>query len=299
MAAPIRGTQTLVDQMGWVFSRPVLSLLEIAWRWLFGIPFLWVCWRQWQHILVVLPPDASGYSSLDSRNPWVAAVQLASVWGAYQPHVWAVVRWLGPAAVVVWAIVSGLGRSVVLKRMEPRLPFRPALMALMQLLSLTLLTVTLWAWFRALQWVASTHITPNGEPDLVGYAIWAIFLSLGVFTLWAIISWPVTIAPLLALLERRNPASALLQSFRLGRTFTGKLMEINLVMGIVSLMLIVLAMVFSAAPLPFSDQLGPTALHVVTAGASVFYLVSSDYFQVVRLKSFVEFWHTFRGPNAA
>jgi hypothetical protein len=72
-------------------------------------------------------------------------------------------------------------------------------------------------------------------------------------------------------------------------------MEINLVMGIVSLALIVLAMVFSAAPLPFSDQLGTDTLHVVWLAATVFYLVASDYFQVVRLKSFLEFWKMFRG----
>jgi hypothetical protein len=81
----------------------------------------------------------------------------------------------------------------------------------------------------------------------------------------------------------------------LGRAFTSKLMEVNLVMGIVKLALVVLAMVFSAAPLPFSDQLGPDAMHAVWAGASIFYLVASDYFHVVRLKSYIEFWRTYRG----
>ncbi len=76
---------------------------------------------------------------------------------------------------------------------------------------------------------------------------------------------------------------------------TAKLVEINLVMGIVKLALVVLAMVLSAAPLPFSDQLGPDALHVVWAVATLFFLVASDYFQVVRLKGFVEFWKMFRG----
>ena len=52
--------------------------------------------------------------------------------------------------------------------------------------------------------------------------------------------------------------------------------KINLVMGIVKLALIVLAMVFSAAPLPFSDQLGSDAMHVVLLGAALFYLVASD-----------------------
>ena len=98
------------------------------------------------------------------------------------------------------------------------------------------------------------------------------------------------------LLEERSALSALGQSLRLGKAFTGKLVEINLVMGIVKLALIVLAMVLSAAPLPFSDQLGPDALHVDRAPlATVFYFVASDYFQVVRLKGFVEFWKMFRG----
>jgi hypothetical protein len=85
------------------------------------------------------------------------------------------------------------------------------------------------------------------------------------------------------------------RSLTLGKQFTSKLLEANLVMGIVTLALIVLAMVFSAAPLPFSDQLGPDALHVVWLLAVVFFLVASDYFQVVRLKGFVEFWKMFRG----
>jgi hypothetical protein len=68
-------------------------------------------------------------------------------------------------------------------------------------------------------------------------------------------------------------------------------------MGIVNLALVVLAMVLSAAPLPFSDQLGPGAMHGIYVVATLFYLVASDYFQVVRLKSFVEFWKMFRGEQ--
>ena len=39
---PVRGTQLLVEHMGEVFRRPSLIAIEIAWRWLFGIPFLLV-----------------------------------------------------------------------------------------------------------------------------------------------------------------------------------------------------------------------------------------------------------------
>jgi hypothetical protein len=142
--------------------------------------------------------------------------------------------------------------------------------------------------------VAATHITTGSEPDLVGYSMWVIFLSLGFFAAWALVSWPLSIAPLVMLLEERSALSSLGESLKLGKAFTAKLIEINLVMGIVNLALIVLAMVLSAAPLPFGDQLGSDALHFVWAVAAVFYLLASDYFQVVRLKGFLEFWRMFR-----
>ncbi|HEU5350781.1 MAG TPA: hypothetical protein VFU55_04235 [Terracidiphilus sp.] len=290
----VRGTQTLVDQMGWVIKRPMLTLLEIGWRWLFGIPFVWCCWRQWQQILTVLPPDSVGYNLVDFMNPWIAVVQLGGIWDQYEPHVMAVLVWLAPLALVAWPIVAGIGRSVVLRRLQPGVRFKPLSMMVLQGAWLLLLGLTFWVWERGIHWIAANYIAPNGEANLVGYSVWAIFLSLGMFSLWAVISWPVTIAPFLVLLEGRSAVDALRESLRLGRMFTSKLMEINLVMGITKMMIIVLAMVFAAAPLPFSDQLGPGMLKVISAGSVVFYLVANDYFQVVRLKSFLEFWRTYR-----
>jgi len=301
MTVPLRGTQSLVGQMGWVFDRPLLTGIEVAWRWVFGVPFLVVCWTQGRQILAVLPLDATGLNAIDAQNPWVAVVQLARAWALYQPHVSAVLSWLAPVAALVWVVVSGVGRSMVLKRLDPelipRLSFRPVQMMILQAGWLAMLGAIFWAWFRSMAWVSATHITTDAEPDLIGFSFWAIFLSLGFFTIWALVSWALSIAPLVMLLEGRTAVSALGQGLRLGKAFTGKLVEINLVMGIVNLALIVLAMVLSAAPMPFSDELGPDALHGIAAVAVAFYLVASDYFQVVRLKGFQEFWKMFRGAD--
>ena len=304
MPAPLRGTQSLVGQMGWVFARPLLTLLEVAWRWVFGIPFLAVCYGQAQRIVAMLPLESTGMNAINAQNPWVAAAQLAHAWALYRPHVAGVLQWLAPAAALGWVVASGLGRSAVLKHMEPESAFQPIGLRILQMMMLQAafllgLLATFWGWYRSVAWAAGTHIAAAGEPDLVGLSIWAIFLSLGFYTLWALVSWVLSIAPLLMLLENCNPAQALARSLRLGKPFTGKLVEINLVMGIVKLALIVLAMVLSAAPLPFSDQLGSDALHCIGATAVVFYLVASDYFQVVRLKGFVEFWKMFRNGEPA
>lgn len=290
-----------------VFRRPSLVAIEIAWRWLVGIPFLVVCWLQLQHILASFPLDASGWDSVNLQDPWTSSLQIAGVVSYYQPQVLAVFRWLLLFAALTWVVLSGMGRALLLMRLEPRnaastlprAPFRPFTLMALQAGWLMLLTLTLWGWLRSIQWVAATHISTGVEPDLIGYFIWAIFLSLGFFTAFALVSWPLSIAPLIALFENRSALSALGQSFRLGRPFTSKLAEINLVMGIVKLALIVVAMVFSAAPLPFSDQLGPGALHAVAAASALFYVLANDFFQVVRLKAFAEFLKLFRATAAA
>jgi hypothetical protein len=285
--------------MGWVFQRPSLTAIEVAWRWTFGLPFATVALFEAIKILIVVPPESAGLATLDPQNPWVAAVQLSNAWALYQPHVAAVLRWLLPLAALAWVIVSGLGRSLILKRMQPSLRFRPGAMIVLQSAWLAFFALTCWGWLRTIQWVAATHITPNAEPELIGFAVWVIFLSLGFFTAWALLSWALSVAPLVMLLENRSVLSALGQSLRLGRPMTAKLVEINMVMGIVNLALLVLAMVLSAAPLPFSDQLGAEALHIVWTVAMVFYFIASDYFQVVRLKGFQEFWKMYRGRESS
>jgi len=297
-AERLRGTQSVVGQMGWVFTRPSLTALEVVWRWIFGAPLLAVCWAQAQHIFAALPPESTGLNSLDLGNPWVSSLKLAAAWDIYRPHVTAVLLWLAPIAALAWVVLSGLGRNLVIRRMEPGVAFRPLALIALQAAWLAVLALTGWAWLDCVGWAAASHIGTGVEPDLVGYTMWVIFFSLGFFTLWAFISWIVAIAPMLVLLENCSPTAALARSLRLGKPFTSKLVEINLVMGIVKLALLVLAMVFSSVLIPFSQEIGAGALHMEWVIVSLFYFVASDFFQVVRLKGFIEFWRVYRGFSA-
>lgn len=296
-AAQVRGTQTLVDQMGWMLRHPAIVAVEVGWRWLFGVPFLLVCWSRLQYVLTQLSPEEAGLSNIDAQNPWVAAGQLSRALAKYAPLVAHEMRWLVPIAAGAWIVISSLGRNFALKRMAPQVRLRPISMMTLQAVWLALFGSVCWGWFRAVSWAAATHFPAGSEPDLIGFSIWLIFLSLAFFTVWALLGWIVSVAPVLMLLEECSAPATLGQAMRLGRPFTSELVEIGMVMGIVNLALIVVAMVLSAAPLPFSDQLGGNALHVVWAGATVFYLVAHDYFQLVRLKCFVEFWKVFRSGS--
>jgi hypothetical protein len=309
-AGKLRATQSLVSHMGFVWSHPSLTAIEVAWRWLFGLPFLVIAWIQALKILVQIPPDSVGLDRLDWQNPWLSSVILADAIGRYEPSAVSVLWWLLPVSIAGWAIVSGLGRTLLLARMEALdstdptdpageksgsrlLRLLPGYIGLQGLWMLALLGC-LWLWYRAVGWACATYITIGTQPDLLGYLCWLIFLSLGIFVLWALLSWTLAMAPLLLFLEgdMRFGASfrALARSFSLGKTLSGKLMEVSLVLAIVKIMLIVLDMVFSAAPLPFADAFGPDALHVLYVVIFIGFLVGNDFFHVVRLRSFRALW---------
>ncbi len=165
----VRATQSAVGQMGWVFAHPSLTALEVAWRWIFGGPMLLVCWIQAQRILGQLPLEFTGLDKVSLQDPWVSAVRLADAWDLYRPHVVHVLVWLGPLAAVAWVVVSALGRNLVMKRLEPGLPFRPVSMIALQAAWLAALVFTCWAWFRSHR-LGRRSTTLETEPSLTSSA---------------------------------------------------------------------------------------------------------------------------------
>ena len=123
----------------------------------------------------------------------------------------------------------------------------------------------------------------------MGFCALVIVLTLGLFIAWSTVSWWFGMAPLLAMLQGFGVGKSLGEAGRL-KGLRGELVEINLVMGIVKIALIVLAMVFSACPLPFQSVTTPEFLAWWWAGVGVLYLVGSDFFHVARLVAYLTLW---------
>lgn len=295
---PVRGTQSFLNVMHDVWQRPSLLGLELLWRWSFGIPLaVFLGWEGW-HIYSAVAPQlaATGVADASLVYPMQSAASLANVYGILAPPVMRLLAWLIPVALVAWAIASGIGRSAVLRRYDPKLPRRWGALILLQLLRVAFYGGSLWFWFAAMQWSARVTLW-GGQENVPGYLALVICISLGIFTVWALVSWVSLIAPLLVLLEKRGIASSLVRSFRLG-PLTGKLIEINLIMGIIKLALTVLAMVWSAMPLPFEAQVQGNSLYAWWALGTILYCVASDFFHVARLAAFIELWRVFQPATA-
>jgi hypothetical protein len=288
---PVRGTQSLLQIQAQCWRRPGLIARELAWRWFFGIPALLLLLACGRRLLAVLFAAHTGIEDFSLQQPIMAVQILRASYDAIASAALGFARWVAPLLIVGWAAASGVGRAFVLRALAPGSRLRPISLALLQLLRVLALALTVLAWSAMVRWAAArdvTHVPPGTEPNMVAFAAWLICMSLGSFIVWALWSWVLSIASVLVVAEDRSVNSALAASLRLGPV-TMQLVEVNLVLGIVKLALTVLAMVFSAIPLPFEAQMSGNVLYLWWIAVGVCYLAASDFFQVARLAAFVAF----------
>jgi hypothetical protein len=299
-AGTVRGTQSFVHTLSECWRRPSLTALEVLWRWAYGIPALLVLRYEAMRILRETPIDFAALRNMTVLDPMGSATTLAKAMQVLLPAVLRVALWLAPVMVVAWVVMSAVGRTVVLRRVDGRLHSQIGTLIVLQAVRVLALLGSFAVWFWCMEHVADVTVrgplAAGGEPNLVGYFSLVIVATLGLFTLWAVVSWALSVAPLLAMLRGRGAWASLVAAFRLG-PLKSKLVEINLVMGIVKIALIVLAMVFSATPLPFESVTTPEFLLSWWVGVTVLYLLGSDFFHVARQVAYLQLWRAYESEG--
>ena len=300
-ARPVRGTQSFVYTMAYCWTHPSLVALEILWRWVFGVGALWLMVRYGLRIFSTATSGTNdvrrlGLDRLTITDPMGSATAIAGAAVVLLPLVLDLARWMAPMLLLAWVAVSGVGRTLVLRRADPALKSRPWTLMGLQLVRVTALGASVAVWFGLMMWASAAAVTGplahGGEPELVTYFAMVIVGTIGLFVLWGVVSWAVSIAPLLAMVRGLGVRGSLMAGFRLG-PLKMKLVEINLVMGIVKIALMVLALVLSACPLPFESVATPEFLRWWWVGVGVLYLVGSDFFHVTRLVAYLQLWRAF------
>jgi hypothetical protein len=309
----VRGTQSFVHTLSTTWRRPSLVAVEVGWRWLVGIPALALVYGQVHNALLAatqgtLDPARLGLDktllndpvgSL-AGDPLGAAAKFAGAITLLHPYLAHFAVWLIPLLVAAWIVVSSLGRTLVLRRIEPAMHARPVTLMALQTVRAAALLFVCGLWYKGVAAAGVADVVApvalHQEPNLILFCASVIVLSIGLFTAWAFVGWVFTVAPLLAMLRNLGPIGSLRAAVRLG-PLRGKLAEINLVLGVVKIALIVLAMVFSATPLPFESVTTPGFLATWSAGVGVLYLLWSDFFHVARLNGYLALWRSYQTPE--
>jgi hypothetical protein len=280
--------------------------IEIAWRWSFGAPAAALAFVKVYAVVVramggswnpahlgldqALLADPVGALSAD---PLGVVGKFTAAFGLVWPGLEHLAVWLGPLLVGGWILQSAVGRSLLLSRVEPGMKLRIGTLIGLQTLRITAFALVLRLWLALMVWSAavavSGPIAQHAEPNLVLYCGLCIVLSLVIYCSWGAVNWVLGVSPILAMKLNLGPVASLRAALALGPV-RGQLAEINLVLGIVRIALIILAMVFSATPLPFSSVETTEFLLQWDAGVFVLYLLWADFFQVARLVGYLELW---------
>ena len=296
-AGTVRGTQSFVHTLSECWRRPSLTALEVLWRWAYGIPALLVLRYEGLQILQATPVDLCGAAEYDGAGSDGVGGDAGEGDGALLlPAVLRVALWLAPVLVVVWVVVSAVGRTVVLRRADGRLHSAGGDAdcaaggagggAAGELCGVVLVCgagggddgdgADGGGWGAEPGGVffagdcgdaGAVYAVGGGELGAVGGSAAGDAAGVGV-------------------------RGSLAAAFRLG-PLKSKLVEINLVMGIVKIALIVLAMVFSATPLPFESVTTPEFLMWWWVGVTVLYFVGSDFFHVARQVAYLQLWRAY------
>ncbi len=279
-------------------KHPSWLALELLWRWGYGIPLLAVIAWEAQRIgtETAARVQATGVGNFSLQAPMAGALAIGEAYSILWPPVMRLLAWLLPCAIVGWALAAGVGRNLVLRRYDRRLPWRPGVLVVLQLLRAAGLFAMVVAWFSAIRWAANFSLTgvsaaseTTAEPNLVLYLALVIGISLAAITIWLLLSWVFSIAPLISLLEGCGVGASLRRSLRLG-PLKKKLVEINLAIGYLKLAATMMVMVLTATPAAFVVAIQGVWLYAWWGAVSVLYMVLSDFFQVARVVGFVELW---------
>jgi hypothetical protein len=285
--APLRGTQSFVAVMGRIWRTPSLTGIEVLWRWLAGsVLLVWF----WGHAGRTLYETALTTGTVSIG---FTLTQLQGAAGVRQ--VLPLLGWLA-----LWTLLFSLGRSMILRRLGSGAP-RWSVLAGLTVLRLAAFGAVLAIWFGALGWMAtrirwSGHIFASDQ-NLVGAFAVAVVLTLALFMFWGIVSWRFWLTIVIAAEERCGVREAFRRAAK-QKAVRSKLVEISLVMGIVKVSLLVLALTFSACPLPFEDISTPSFLTHWWIAVGVLYLLASDFFHVVRLASYLALYRAMNSQTS-
>ncbi len=201
---------------GWRLARknPKLVLLEVAWRWSFGLLALLLLWWAIVSVLHRVTISDADWAALRSLNLHDTPQTLAKIVVLFWEDFLLMLAALLSALALAWMITATWGRAATLYILTKRNNTRAV--AGLTLLRILLFLATLLATVFAVEgaaWV-STPAADAAEPNWMLYLLMVLIALPLIMTAWGILNWVLSLAPLFAVREQKGAFTSLAAAFR-------------------------------------------------------------------------------------
>jgi hypothetical protein len=270
-----------------VFRRPSIILAEISWRWCFGAA-LWALLAL-SFIEYARSLDVSNLEWLMWRSgfPPFMLQALGRVIDGSGFKLLRIAAILLPACAALWTIAASFGRTATVRAMTQSdgLPFRTALglsffrAALALAFGLSVIGIYLMA--------ARSYVNVPGQLPHAGRAFAILIIATAVaWYIWAVANWVLSVAPLLAAVERRDSTSAIAATVGALSVLSGRFMRVGWAYGAIHFFAFVVFTGMALVVMGFSGILPGDAVFVLLVLITLAYFVLADCLYMARLASY-------------
>ena len=202
---------------GWRLARenPKLVLLEVAWRWSFGLLALLLLWWAIVSILHRVTISDADWAALRSLNLHDTPQTLAKIVVLFWEDFLLMLAALLSALALAWMITATWGRAATLRILEGR-SNTPAVAGL-NLLRVLLFVVTLLAAVFAVEGAVWLATPSSADPAELNWALYLLIVLIAlplILLAWGMLNWMLSLAPLLAVHEQKGISASLAATFR-------------------------------------------------------------------------------------
>jgi hypothetical protein len=266
-----------------VFRDPALLLIEIAWRWTFGVIAVFVCAISLFALLGSITVDPQRFETLRVLSPMELAQTVAATLMALGVAFIRVGIITGLALAICWAILSALGRYATLAR--------PALMpgatlktcfAISTVRALTtMICILLWivaTFFAGLLGGAAGH---GPAPNVLLMAAILLPTSALLVIVWSISNWYLSLGHLVA---EETWTGSVMGAWKLTKLRGDDILEISIATAGIRYVLLIAAVMLSFAVSTVITN--PRVLLADLLAISLLYFFCADFVYVARLGAY-------------
>ena len=275
-------------------SNSALLLLELLWRWSFGVALLALLYFAYAHLRQAVPLSNAEASALDSQDPIAMAEAAMGMIARSRPLLLGMLVQLSAMAAVLWVIAAALGRGVLGRILVRRFaadyalsiaPHAPrwrsiAVFKMARVLALLILLLG----YLAAEWIAARVAAP-GQSVLTPVLILIAALAVA-GVLWSYVNWVLSLAPVFVVRDGLGPLSSVAAAVGFVRRNHSHLAAIASWNGTLRGLAATVITLAGVATVELRTSLPGWSVSVLYALETLAYLVVSDFFLLARFAAY-------------
>ena len=268
-----------------VLRDPALLLIEIGWRWTFGVIAILVLWLSIFAVLGNVPVDSRFFTSSSALSVWETAQSIASTAISLGRALLRVGIAAGIFLVLCWIVLNSLGRHATLLRpaLAPGANLRVCIAISVARAGVAFAALLAWIFAGVVAGLLGTAVSRDAVPNVGVMLVILLPAFVLIVVAWATLNWYLSLAPIFAVSGNGKLVAGVREFARGSRD---RLVEVSVVSGVIRGACFVIALMLSFAVAALVSN--PPLVVADLIAISLLYFLCADFVFMARLCAYAK-----------